>query len=140
MMAAPLPATELRGVPPSGLCSVDTVDGRYFEGGMLGVAGSNAVRIRGWFGEAGDDGAPRPVGPFRIVLADLAGAWAIPSRTGAPRPDAADYFEEPAMGTAGFAQLSDLSAMPPATYRVLLLSGSRDAPSACDSGKRLELR
>lgn len=136
-MAEPLPVAELQAARATSLCSFDSADQHYPQGARpLAVGRGRPMRLRGWFA----DETHHPVGDFRIALAAASSAWSLPARTGAARPDTTEYFDEPAMGTAGFEQLADLSAISPGTYRVLLLAGHGDALLACDSGKRLELR
>ena len=134
--AAPLPAAELRAAraDPS-LCSLDRIDEAYAQG-TLAVDRGRAVRLRGWFGTR----AHQPAGEFRLVLAGTASAWALPAHTGEPRPDTAEYFQAPAMGTAGFDFEADLSAVPAGTaYRIVLLAPEGDASVACDTGRGLRL-
>lgn len=124
----------LRGATVSALCSFDSAGEKYVQG-TLAMDRARPVRLRGWFADAGH----AAIGTFRLVLAGNAATWALPARTGAPRPDVADYFHDPRMGTAGFDQLSDLSTVPPGDYRIVLLSDGSGRPVACDSGKRLAL-
>jgi hypothetical protein len=125
----------LRGATVSTLCSFDSAGEEYVQG-KVAIDRARAVRLRGWFADPGH----AAIGAFRLVLAGDAATWALPARTGAPRPDVADYFHDPRMGTAGFDQLSDLSAVPPGDYRIVLLSDGSGRPVACDSGKRLALQ
>ncbi len=135
-VASAAPSGILQGASASARCSFDAAGDDYVQGTLV-LDRARAIRLRGWF--AGPEHGP--AGAFRLVLAgDGEALWALPARTGEPRPDVAEYFHDASMATAGFDQLSDLSAVPSGAYRVILLADDGGGTVACDSGKRLVVR
>lgn len=140
MIQPPVPASTLgpgrlqEARPSPDLCSFDSVDSQYFQG-TLNVDRSRPIRLRGWLGVPG----PRPASEFQLILSSESATLFVPARTGVPRPDVAEYFSVPAMGTAGFEVLADLASVPTGTYSVLLLADDQGGAIVCDTEKRMRL-
>lgn len=113
-------------------CDLTVPDG----GGVLRHRPGTATVFEGFF--IGPDN--RPAGAFDFVLRGPAGAHAVSTETGFPRPDVATYFKNEALAAAGFRFSSTLDGIPAGTYDVDFHVETSGKRYFCESGKQVEIR
>lgn len=110
-------------------CSLDDVNG--LKEAILATKGKSSI----WSGYLIDP-FDAPAGDFLIVLKGATNI-AIPAKTGAPRPDVAEYFGRPALGSAGFRSSTKMERVPSGTYSVIFVLKRDGRDYFCESGKEI---
>lgn len=113
-------------------CSLDDVGG--LKDAIVAKKGEASI----WSGYVIDP-IDTPAGDFSIVLKG-ATAIAIPAKTGAYRPDVAEYFGHPALETAGFRVSTTLQSVPAGAYSVIFVLNRDGRDYFCESGKEITVQ
>ena len=116
LLGTPQPGNPPQAYTEGGNCSIDEVDQRRVGGEPIEVS-AGLARIRGWAALDGAKGVPNKGAK---LLVGSGGQWHAVQVRQVARPDVAAYFNQPALGYAGFEAYLDVAALPPrASVRVL---------------------
>lgn len=115
-------------------CNLDTIDGA--PAGSKPLSRDKAALFAGWAANGDDSAVP---GVVEIVLHG-AKDFAVRSATGMPRQDVASANHAPALAASGYQVKTDLSAVVPGDYRVVLLYRTAGRSLRCNVAAKLTVR
>lgn len=126
---------QVLAAPEKGLCSLDAVNGRNFDGDSIDVTAGYPIRFVGWAA----DSTKKTPSAVTVVLQNERTGVAVEGKLGTPRNDVAQSLNAPAAADSGFTA-DGTPNLDAGTYSIVLLLKGSSREERCETHRNLKVR